>query len=176
MRRKEKEIKDQAVLEELLNGASVCRIAMAPGPTEPVQEAGGDGPKEEDPCAGGSCANYPYIVPVHFVYSQKKIYIHSARGGKKIAMLNRNSRVCVEIDEYSGLIPAEKACNFGSRFRSLIAFGTARRLDSPRDKRLALELLMEKYAGRSYEFTDREVEGITIIAVELEQISGKQAV
>ena len=156
MRRKEKEIQNQEVLEELLRTAPVCRIGL--GPVSAEMDRNG----------------YPYVVPVHFVYSEGRIYIHSAREGRKIDMLTRNHRVCVEIDEYLGLIPAEKACDYGSRYRSLIAFGRAKVVEAEEEKRRALQLLMGKYTGRSFDFSAREVMSVGIIEIQLEEVTGKQ--
>jgi len=160
MRRKDKQIQDRQVLEELLSGAPVCRIGLAPAA----------GSRAADPYAG-----YPFVVPVHFVHSDGRIFVHSARAGKKIDMLRSNPRVCVEIDEYLGLKTAEKACNYGTRFRSLIAFGRARIVQAVEEKRRALQLLMDKYAGRSFDFTAPEIEKVEIIEIRLEEITGKEA-
>jgi len=158
MRRKEKEIQNPQVVEELLHSAPVCRIGLAPG-------------------AGGTYGGgYPYVVPVHFVYSAGRILVHTAREGRKIDMLRKNPKVCLEIDEYLGLKPAEKACGYGSRYRSLIAFGRAKFVEAEEEKRRALRLLMGKYAGRSSDFSARDVESVGIIEIELEEISGKQGV
>jgi nitroimidazol reductase NimA-like FMN-containing flavoprotein (pyridoxamine 5'-phosphate oxidase superfamily) len=152
MRRREKEIRDREVLDELLRSAPVCRVALAP-------------------C---KAPGYPYVVPLHFVHAEGRIYIHSAHAGKKISMLAENPRVCVEIDEFIELKSAEKACDYGSRFRSLVAFGTARIIEETEDKRRALQLLMEKYSGRSFDFSEREIERVAIIEIRIEELSGKQ--
>ena len=156
MRRKEKEIQNQEVLDDLLRSARVCRIGL--GPVSKEMDRNG----------------YPYVVPVHFVYSEGRIYIHSARKGRKIDMLTQNPRVCVEIDEYLGLVPAEKACSYGSRYRSLIAFGRAKIVEVEEEKRRALQLLMGKYTGRSFDFSAREVMSVEIIEIRLEKVTGKQ--
>jgi nitroimidazol reductase NimA-like FMN-containing flavoprotein (pyridoxamine 5'-phosphate oxidase superfamily) len=156
MKRVEKEIQNQEILEELLLGARICRIGL--GPVSAEMDWNG----------------YPYVVPLHFAYSGGRIYLHSAREGRKIDMLRRNPRVCVEIDEYLGLIPAEKACEYGSRYRSLIAFGRAQVVEAEEEKRQALRLLMDKYTGRSFDFSNREVSSVGIIEIQLEEISGKQ--
>jgi nitroimidazol reductase NimA-like FMN-containing flavoprotein (pyridoxamine 5'-phosphate oxidase superfamily) len=160
MRRREKEIQDQVVLEELLHGAPVCRLGLAPGAA--AEQA-------EEPHVG-----YPFVVPVHFVHTDGRIYVHSARNGRKVAMLGKNPRVCVEIDEYLGIKSADKACDYGSRFRSLIAFGRARIVEEAGDKRRALQLLMNKYSGRSCDFSEREIEEVAIIEIQIEQVTGKQ--
>ena len=124
VRRKDKEIQDPKVIEELLQNTPVCRIGLAPG---------------KDP-------GFPFVVPVHFVHDRGRIYVHSAREGKKMAMLGENPRVCVEMDDFIELKSADKACNYSTRFRSLIAFGTARIVEEREDRRRALQLLMEKYS------------------------------
>jgi nitroimidazol reductase NimA-like FMN-containing flavoprotein (pyridoxamine 5'-phosphate oxidase superfamily) len=165
MLRKEKEIQNQELLEELLRSAPVCRLGFAPGSElKGVENSGADAP----------ITGYPYVVPVHFVHAEGLIYIHSARQGRKIEMTKRNPRVCVEIDEFLGLKPAEQACDFGTRFRSLIAFGRARIVEEAGPKRRALQLLMEKYAGRSFEFPEREIDRVAILEIRIEELTGKQ--
>jgi nitroimidazol reductase NimA-like FMN-containing flavoprotein (pyridoxamine 5'-phosphate oxidase superfamily) len=74
MRVSKKEIKDKAVITELLSESLVGRLGTI----------GKDG--------------YPVIKPLNFVYSEGNIYLHSAREGEKIEDIKRNSRVCFEID------------------------------------------------------------------------------
>jgi hypothetical protein len=161
MRRKEKEIKDRQALEELLHRAPVCRIGL----TAAASNTDANGRSFED---------YPYVVPVHFVYSEGRIYIHSSPDGRKMDSLRRNPRVCVEVDEYLGLISSEKPCSYSSRYRSLIAFGRARVVEAEKEKLRALQLLMSKYAGRSFDFSQKEVDRVAIVEIRLEQATGKQ--
>ena len=67
MRRKDCEITDRAEIEAILKKALVCRIGLADG-------------------------GEPYIVPLSFGYEDGAVYLHSAVEGKKIAMLQKNSR------------------------------------------------------------------------------------
>ena len=165
MRRKEKEIQSREVLEELLRSAPVCRIGLAPA---------ADPEGNHRPPADSPDADYPFVVPVHFAHAGGRIYIHSARQGRKIDMLRKNPRVCVEIDEFLGLKAGKKACDYGTRFRSLIAFGTARIVEETGTKRRALELLMEKYSGRSFDFTELDLEKVAVIEIRIQEMSGKQ--
>ena len=152
VRRREKEIQKPEILDELLRNTQVCRIGLAPS----------------------KAPGYPYVVPVHFVHDQGRIYVHSARAGKKISMLGENPRVCVEMDDLIELKSADKACDYGTRFRSLIAFGTARIVEQREDKGRALRLLMEKYSGRSFDFSGQEIQRVAIIEIQLEEVTGKQ--
>jgi nitroimidazol reductase NimA-like FMN-containing flavoprotein (pyridoxamine 5'-phosphate oxidase superfamily) len=171
MRRREKEIQNQKLIEQLLRNAPVCRIGLAPdAAVEAENRRHADSPAAEHPHPG-----YPYVVPVHFVHAEGLIYIHSARKGRKIEMARENPRVCVEIDEFLELKTADKACDFATRFRSLIAFGRVRIVEEAAQKRRALQLLMEKYAGRSFDFPEREIEQVAIIEIRILDITGKES-
>ena len=95
-------------------------------------------------------------------------------GAQELIMLGENPRVCVEIDEFLGLKSADKACDYGASYRSLIAFGTARIVEEAEDKLRALQLLMEKYAGRSFDFSRRSIQGVAVIEIRIEELTGKQ--
>ncbi len=158
MRRKDKEIAGRARLEKILARARVCRLAMtAEGPQGPL----------------------PYVVPVFFACRDGKLYVHCAQEGRKLDLLARNPRVCVEVDEVRGFLPAEKPCAFSSLYRSVIASGTAAQVLEPRAKREALDLLMAKYAGRrtgpGFEFSEATLEHTAVLEITMDQITGKQS-
>ncbi len=158
MRRKDKEVAGRARLERILARARVCRLAMtAEGPQGPL----------------------PYVVPVFFALRDGKLYVHCAQEGRKLDLLARNPRVCVEVDEVRGILPAEKPCAFSSLYRSVIASGTAAQVLEPRAKREALDLLMAKYAGRrtgpGFEFSEATLEHTAVLEITMDQITGKQS-
>jgi nitroimidazol reductase NimA-like FMN-containing flavoprotein (pyridoxamine 5'-phosphate oxidase superfamily) len=158
VRRKDKEIPERARLEQVLARARVCRLAM-------VSE------ESEGPA--------PYVVPVFFACREGKLYVHCAQEGRKLDLLTRNPRVCVEVDELRSIVPAEKPCAFTSTFRSVIAFGTAALVQDPSAKREALDLLMAKYAGRrtgsGFEFSEATLEHTAVLEIALDRITGKQS-
>lgn len=158
MRRTDKEVRERARLEEVLARAQVCRLAMV------------------DEQAGGHA---PYVVPVFFACRGDKLLVHCALEGRKLDVLARNPRVCVEVDECRGIFPADKPCAFSAVFRSVIAFGTAVRIDEPAAKREALDLLMRKYAGRAtgsgFEFSDATLQSTAVLEITLQEITGKQS-
>jgi hypothetical protein len=158
MRRKDKEIADRTRLERILDQARVCRLGLvAEGPEGPA----------------------PYVVPVFFACRDGRLYVHCAQEGRKLELLASNPRVCVEVDELRGLVPAEKPCGFTSIFRSVIASGTAALVEDPAAKREALDLLMEKYAGRrtghGFEFSDATLQHTAVLEITLGQLTGKQS-
>ena len=48
---------------------------------------------------------YPYVVPVHYIIYDGKIYIHGLIKGQKISNLIQNNKVCFEVYEMLSIIP-----------------------------------------------------------------------
>ncbi len=46
-------------------------------------------------------AEYPYVVPFQYTFMDDSIYFHFTDYGKKMRLLGRDNRVCVEIEEYT---------------------------------------------------------------------------
>jgi len=151
MRRTDKKIKDNRQIDEIMRKANCCRIALVDG-------------------------NYPYIVPVNFAVSNNHLYFHSAKEGRKIDILRKNNFVCFEMDVEGEIVKGENACFWGMKYLSIIGFGQAFFIEDNTGKKKALDLLMEKYAGKSgFSYADNELDKIIIIDVEINKISGKQS-
>ena len=62
---------------------------------------------------------YPYSVPVNYVYLDGKIYFHGAKSGHKIDAIKNNSKVSISIIDQEDVIEEELT----TYFRSIILFG-----------------------------------------------------
>ncbi len=62
-------------IRELLRGQTLCRIAF----------------KGEE---------YPYMAPFQYLYHGGCLYFHFTNYGKKMKLIDRDNRVCVEIESY----------------------------------------------------------------------------
>ncbi len=154
MRSQDRKLTDRRAIEELLSRAQVGRLGLA------------------DPA---SPAPLPYVVPVHFAYRAGRLYVHCAPAGMKLEILQRNDRVCLEVDELLGVRPARTACGYSTAYRSLIAFGRARLLDSPAEKRDALEALVEKYASRRLPVDEAALATVAVLSIQVQRITAKAA-
>lgn len=151
MRRKEKEVLDKEVINKVLESEIMCRVALCDGDT-------------------------PYVVPMNYAYKDNCIYLHSAIAGRKIDVLSRNNKVCIEVDSKAEIIPAKVACGWTCHFISVIAFGTAELVESREEKIEGLNILMEKYSGvGSHEYNDRALDKVGVIKVTLNEITGKRS-
>ena len=45
-------------------------------------------------------ANYPYVAPFQYVYMNGTLYFHFTDYGKKMKLLDKDDRVCVEIEKF----------------------------------------------------------------------------
>lgn len=125
----------------------------------------------------GLCdAGRPYVVPVHFVYLHGAIYVHSASEGRKVRVLQANPCVCVEVDEFLGVTRGETSCQCGTYYRSVIASCTAEWITDTETKRVVLTAFTAKYAGGdpAPRFTDDTLDDVTVIALTIDDLSGKQ--
>ena len=150
MRRKEKMIVDQRIIDEIMASAKVCRLGLA-----------------DD--------NIPYIVPICFGYQAGTLYFHSAPEGKKIDILRKNPKVCFEFDRGVELIPAEKPCQWGMRYQSIIGYGKAVFLETVEEKRQALRIIMDHYAEGNFSFQESTIAKTAVFKVVITELTGKQS-
>ena len=151
MRRIEKQITDQKEIISILENNIICRIAF-------------------------SEKNIPYIVPMNYGYSENNIYLHSAKEGKKIGIIEHNNKICFEITDSIEIIQSENACNFGTKFRSVIGFGNIFPVSDFNKKQEALQIIMKQHTKKNHwNFPDKMIEKIIIFKIEIEKLTGKKS-
>jgi nitroimidazol reductase NimA-like FMN-containing flavoprotein (pyridoxamine 5'-phosphate oxidase superfamily) len=153
MRRAKKEIHDKAILIGLLETCHVGRLGTV----------GKDG--------------YPLVKPLNFCYNNGKIYFHSAREGEKIDDINRDNRICFEVDVPIALVKSKGIpCKAEYLYRSLIVKGRAHIVDDPAERLAALRGLMEKYQpeGGYGEFPEEKKAITGIVRIDIEEMTGKE--
>ncbi len=119
---------------------------------------------------------YPYIVPVHFVMYQEKIYIHGLIAGQKISNLVRNNKICFEVDEIEKIIPdTESVCDTNTEFRSVIILGTAKMIEEVVLKEKILHTVVQKYTPEltHLDFPDKMIKATGIIEISIVEVTGK---
>ena len=120
----------------------------------------------------------PYIVPLHYLYETGKIYFHSRRDGLKISCLLANPQVCFEVDELIKISSGDIACDFSTKYRSVLAFGTARIMEESAEKEAVVNRLVEKYArGNSFKTPSQEaLVKVAIVEICVTEMTGKATV
>ena len=117
----------------------------------------------------------PYIVPVHFVLHQDKIYIHGLSKGQKIENIKSNNNVCFEVDCMRGLIMHEEPCHVNTSYQSVIINGIARLVTCDGTKKMILNLIVDKYTPSlsGKELPLQTIIKTSIIEIEILNCTGK---
>lgn len=118
--------------------------------------------------------DYPYAVPVNYVYDGAAIYIHSAAQGHKIDALRRNPKCSLCIVDKDDVIPEE----FTSYFRSVIVFGMAHFVESTEEKVAALRLLGYKYSPGIDPEAEiaRFIKTVCVVRIDIDSVTEKEAI
>lgn len=118
--------------------------------------------------------DYPYAVPVNYVYDGEAIYIHCACQGHKIDSILRNPKCSMCIVEKDDVIPEE----FTSYFRSVIVFGKAEIVEDETIRLDALRLLCDKYSPGidPKDEIARFLKTVCIVRINIDRITGKEVI
>ena len=119
---------------------------------------------------------YPYVVPVHFIVYEGKIYIHGLIKGQKISNLTKNEKVGFEVDEMGAVIANnEIVCNTNTEFRSVIILGTAKMVEDMVLKEDVLHAVVAKYTPQlsHLSFPEKMMKATGIIEITPTETTGK---
>lgn len=156
MRRKEREVTGSGEIKKFLDTCKVCRLGIM------------DGAK-------------PYIVPMNMAYEFKEgklsIYFHCAKEGKKVDLIQKNSNVCVEMDQEISLVEGNVPCQYSYRFMSIIGSGSAVIVEDEREKVYALTKIMKHQTGKDFDIFEKNpklVSAVCIIRVDVMEYACKK--
>lgn len=119
----------------------------------------------------------PYSTPIHFVYYNNAIFVHSLPKGKKLNNIAHDSRVGFSVYEMDKLLldPDGKPCSTNTKYESVIISGTAKVVDDNEEKINVLEKIVEKYTPHlvNHEIPTNRVKGTAVIRIDVTEITGK---
>lgn len=150
MRRKDKQITDREEILSIIRKSTVCRLAMTDG-------------------------ERPYIVPMCFGLDGDRLYFHCATEGTKLDLLRKNPNVCVEFDIDVEVVPSEKACSIGIKYRSVIGFGRAGIVSGEEDIRHGMDAIIRQYGGDPSTMDEAILRETAIIRVDIGSLTGKKS-
>ena len=121
--------------------------------------------------------DYPYAVPISYVYADGKVYMHSAKQGHKVDAVRNHEKASFCVIDKDRIVPEE----YTTYFRSAIAFGKVRLVEDGEEKKKAAELLGRKYyPGDTMEnlikVIDEAEKRFLVIALDIEHMTGKEAI
>jgi len=133
--------------------------------------------------------DYPYAVPISYVYHDGKLYFHSALAGHKVDAIRKCDKASFCVIEQDDVQP-EKYTTF---FRSVIAFGRIHIIEDEggthdvdnivggyHEKLKAARMLGNRYNPNQDEALQKEIESglsrMLAIRFDIEHLTGKEAI
>lgn len=120
--------------------------------------------------------DYPYAVPISYVYANDRLYFHSALSGHKIDAIRHHDKASFCVIEKDDVQP-EKYTTF---FRSVIAFGRIHIIEDEAEKLAMARMLGNRYNPNQEETLQKEIEkGLSrmlMIRFDIEHLTGKEAI
>lgn len=146
MRRHDRECSESSFLQDLLQQADAVTVAF-------------------------HAEEYPYVLPLNFVFMNNALYVHSAGEGRKLDCLKNNP--CVGFSIHKILeIDREHAT---TRYESLCGEGRAVLVDASDEKQQALAALAGKYRSRCRIPVPEHLLNMTaVIRIDILRMSGKR--
>lgn len=118
---------------------------------------------------GLSLNDMPYIIPMSYVYSNGKIYLHSRGKGKKVELATKNSNVCFEVDLLDK-----------NHWSSVLAYGRAKLSSDIEAKKRMFDTFMGKdlkgHGGKEFQREELEKMDMTIWEIEIKEMTGREGV
>ena len=121
--------------------------------------------------------DYPYAVPISYVYDNGKVYFHSAKSGHKIDAIQKAAKASFCVIDEDLVVPEE----YTTYFRSVIAFGRIQIIENDSEKRAAIEKLAIKYAPEDTaasrdDAISREWKPLCMLEMTIDHVTGKAAI
>ena len=117
--------------------------------------------------------NYPYAVPLNYVYHNDSIYFHCAKTGHKTDNMEQNNKVSFCVVKDTKIIPD----SFSTKFKSVILFGKAQEIFDD-EKEDGLFALIQKYSSDYLEAGKKIIKDMAdrtrVFKIEVEHMSGKE--
>jgi len=153
LRKKEREIKSQKEIEEILQKGKFVSIAL---------------------CRN----NEPYVVSLNYGYDKAKnvLYFHCAKEGLKLDFIKENPNVCATVIEDLGYVKDE--CE--QFYRSVVFWGKMSVVDDLQEKKYGIEILLKHLEDNPDKVRqktlkdDKAYEDVGILRLDITEITGKK--
>ena len=120
--------------------------------------------------------DYPYAVPISYVYREGKLFFHSALTGHKVDAIRKCDKASFCVIERDDVQP-EKYTTF---FRSVIAFGRIHIIEDETEKLAIARMLGNRYNPNQDETLQKEIESglsrMLAIRLDIEYLTGKESI
>ncbi len=155
MRRKDRKITDDSIIDKVITGCDTIRLGLSDGK---------------------NC----YIVPMNFGFireKEKRIFtMHCAVEGRKLEIIRKNPGSSFEMDSGHELVEGASGCHWGMKYQCVMGTGTVSIAENPEERKKAIDLIMKHYGAETpaaFEYSETVLKQTLILLFEVETISCK---
>jgi len=126
----------------------------------------------------GFCVDgQPFVIPTLYGRNGEKLYLHGSAASRMLRELETGIPACVTVTLVDGLVLARSAFDHSMNYRSVLAFGTARKIEDPAQKLNSLRVISEHLiAGRWADVrkpNEKELKATRVLEFSIEEASSK---
>jgi nitroimidazol reductase NimA-like FMN-containing flavoprotein (pyridoxamine 5'-phosphate oxidase superfamily) len=151
-RRRERGFYDHATIHRLLDAAALCHVAYV------VDGA-------------------PYCTPTLFWREGSRLYWHGSSASRMLRTLAEGTPACLTVTHFDAFVLARCGFNHSVDYRAVMAFGQARLIAEPEEKRRALVMMVDRlFPGRTAQLrasTEQEIKATSVVTMAIERASAK---
>lgn len=153
MTRREREVTDLNEIIAILDKCKILHLGLADG-------------------------DEPYVVPMNYGYTMQNgkltLYLHGAKRGKKIDMMQKNPKVFFEMDCDITPFEGDIACQYGTTYASVMGRGIAEIVKDVEEKKTGMSVLMKTQTGKDFKFEDKMVAFVNVIRITASDYTAKR--
>jgi hypothetical protein len=126
----------------------------------------------------GFCVDgQPFIIPTLYGRDGEKLYLHGSAVSRMLRELETGIPTCVTVTLVDGLVLARSAFHHSMNYRSVVAFGSARKIADPGQKVESLRIISEHIIpGRWADVrkpSEKELKATTVLEFSISEASSK---
>lgn len=119
----------------------------------------------------------PFVIPTLFGRKHNQLFLHGSAASRMLRELEKGLSACVTVTLVDGLVLARSAFHHSMNYRSVVAFGAARKIDDPARKLEAMNIISEHLiAGRWNDVrgpNEQELKATAVLEFTIEEASAK---
>ncbi|MFI5804975.1 pyridoxamine 5'-phosphate oxidase family protein [Streptomyces sp. NPDC051561] len=124
----------------------------------------------------------PIVLPTLYGRVGESLYVHGSTGSRPLRSAGRTEEapgieVCLTVTHVDGLVLARSAFHHSLNYRSVVVLGTARPVVDEKERRIALDALVEQVvpgrAADSRPANAKELAATAVLRLDLDEVSAK---
>jgi nitroimidazol reductase NimA-like FMN-containing flavoprotein (pyridoxamine 5'-phosphate oxidase superfamily) len=119
----------------------------------------------------------PFVIPTLYGRDGNTLYLHGSAASRMLRELDTGVQACVTVTLVDGLVLARSAFHHSMNYRSVVAFGTAKKIADAGEKTRALHVISEHVLkGRWKDVrgpTEQELKATAVLRFAIDEASAK---